>query len=233
MFQLGAFRRNCRKCSRPLVKASRGYIDANSTARFEESLESRSDPPECHRSRLAESLTWGSRANSIAATVTIFLSRSLETIVQGLFDAQFIDDSDLAQKLVWILGLPHFHHHEKRSVTKTASSISLSKQGLHPSPSFVMSNLARRGSSSSLSDQRRSTPLARFSLDDEPDNGQEMSATRLIGKSSSHDMALPEQEEASSAHQPSAKVGKERFAVQTKCPLLLGLQHEVAEKTQP
>jgi hypothetical protein len=79
---------------------------------------------------------------------------SLETIVQGLFDARYIEDSDLAQKLVCILGLPHFHHHEKRSVTKTASSISLTKQGaLHPSPSFVMSNL-KRGQSSSPSANR-------------------------------------------------------------------------------
>ena len=68
-----------------------------------------------------------------------------ETIVQALTDAQYIDDAAVAQKLSWILGLPHFHHHEKRSVTKTASSISLSKQGLHPSPSFVINSLSRRG----------------------------------------------------------------------------------------
>lgn len=67
-------------------------------------------------------------------------------IVQGLIDKGYIDDVDNAQKLSWILGLPHFHHHEKRSVTKTASSISLSKQGLHTSSSFVISNLSRRGS---------------------------------------------------------------------------------------
>jgi hypothetical protein len=69
----------------------------------------------------------------------------LETIVQALVDAQYILDSSNAEKLSWILGLPHFHHHEKRSVTKTASSISLTKQGLHPSPSFVINNLTRRG----------------------------------------------------------------------------------------
>ncbi len=58
-------------------------------------------------------------------------------------DAEYFQDSNYAQKLVWILGLPHFHHHEKRSVMKTASSVSLSRQGLHPSPSSVMIN--RRG----------------------------------------------------------------------------------------
>jgi hypothetical protein len=60
-------------------------------------------------------------------------------------DSNYFQDYTYAQKLGWILGLPHFHHHEKRGVTKTASSVSLSKQGLHPSPSFVMNNLTRRG----------------------------------------------------------------------------------------
>ncbi len=69
----------------------------------------------------------------------------LDTIVQSLIDSEYFHDSNYAQKLVWILGLPHFHHHEKRSVTKTASSLSLSKQGLHPSPSFVINNLIRHG----------------------------------------------------------------------------------------
>jgi hypothetical protein len=69
----------------------------------------------------------------------------LETIVQALIDAKYISDETNAQKLSRILGLPHFHHHEKRSVTKTASSISLSKQGLHQSPSFIINNLLRPG----------------------------------------------------------------------------------------
>jgi hypothetical protein len=69
----------------------------------------------------------------------------LEILVQALTDAGYINNMDDAQKLNCILGLPHFHHHEKRSVTKTASSISLSKQGLHPSPSFIINNLSRRG----------------------------------------------------------------------------------------
>src|SRR5271163_3129181 len=69
----------------------------------------------------------------------------LEIVVQALTDAHHIDNEDYAQKLNWILGLPHFHHHEKRSVTKTASSLSLSRQGLHPSPSLIMNNLNRRG----------------------------------------------------------------------------------------
>jgi len=60
-------------------------------------------------------------------------------------DSNYFQDNTYAQKLGWILGLPHFHHHEKRSVTKTASSVSLSKQGLHPSPSIAMINLTRRG----------------------------------------------------------------------------------------
>ena len=66
-------------------------------------------------------------------------------MIQGLLDAQYLDDTIIAQKLLWILNLPHFHHHEKRSVTKTASSISLTKQGMHPSASFVMNSLSRRG----------------------------------------------------------------------------------------
>ncbi|CAF0827165.1 unnamed protein product [Adineta steineri] len=63
-----------------------------------------------------------------------------QAIVQSLDDSKYIENSSYAQKLVCILGLPHFHHYEKRSVTKTASSVSLSKQGLHPSPSFIINN---------------------------------------------------------------------------------------------
>ncbi|CAF4408175.1 unnamed protein product, partial [Adineta steineri] len=63
-----------------------------------------------------------------------------QAIVQSLADSKYIENSSYAQKLVCILGLPHFHHYEKRSVTKTASSVSLSKQGLHPSPSFIINN---------------------------------------------------------------------------------------------
>jgi len=74
-----------------------------------------------------------------------FLFIYLEIIVQALIDAKYIADETNAQKLSRILGLPHFHHHEKRSVTKTASSISLSKQGLHQSPSFIINNLSRPG----------------------------------------------------------------------------------------
>ncbi|CAF2809048.1 unnamed protein product [Rotaria sp. Silwood2] len=67
-----------------------------------------------------------------------------QTIAQSLLDSNYFDNPTYAQKLVCILGLPHFHHYEKRSATKTASSINLSKQGLHPSASFVMNNLNRR-----------------------------------------------------------------------------------------
>jgi hypothetical protein len=70
---------------------------------------------------------------------------SLETIAQSLIDKKYFQDTIYAEKLVLILGLPHFHHHEKRSVTKTASSISLSKQGTNPSPSFIGVNSTRRG----------------------------------------------------------------------------------------
>ena len=66
-------------------------------------------------------------------------------MVQALTDARYITRFADAQKLSGILGLPHFHHHEKRGVTKTASSVSLSKQGLHPSASFVINSLSRRG----------------------------------------------------------------------------------------
>ncbi len=81
--------------------------------------------------------------NDFSKNLLVFFS--LELIVQALTDAHYIDNVDDAQKLNWILGLPHFHHHEKRSVTKTASSISLTKQGIHPSPSFIINSLSRRG----------------------------------------------------------------------------------------
>ncbi|CAF3242289.1 unnamed protein product [Rotaria socialis] len=110
-----------------------------------------------------------------------------QTMVQALIDANYIDDVDNAQKLLRILGLPHFHHHEKRSVMKTASSVSLTKQqGLHPSPSFVINHLSKR--------------------EDETDMMQDMSAPHLISKPSSHDMALDELDETNTAAvTPSAK----------------------------
>jgi hypothetical protein len=134
----------------------------------------------------------------------VFFNRKLfdlELIVQALLDAQYLDDTAHAQKLSCILGLPHFHHHEKRSVTKTASSISLSKQGLHPSPSFVINNLIRRGWNSFL-------PLVLFSIvliDDDSDTTQEMSAPRLVSKPSSHDL-IPTEHEETTIPAPSAKV---------------------------
>jgi hypothetical protein len=128
----------------------------------------------------------------------------LELIVQSLVDAKYIDNSDYAQKLSWILGLPHFHHHEKRSVTKTASSISLSKQGLHPSPSFIINNLSRRGMNSFFFNSYHSISL----IDDDSDHTQDMSALRLVSKPSTHDMlsSSAEREETSSITHPSAKV---------------------------
>ncbi|UJR30669.1 hypothetical protein I4U23_018193 [Adineta vaga] len=113
------------------------------------------------------------------------LSQISQTIVQALIDAQYIDDTSNAQKLSRILGLPHFHHHEKRSVTKTASSISLTKQGLHPSPSFVINNLLRR--------------------DDESDTTQDMSAPQLINSKPSSQDILAERDDSNSATPPSAK----------------------------
>ncbi|CAF2512655.1 unnamed protein product [Rotaria sp. Silwood2] len=108
-----------------------------------------------------------------------------QTIAQALIDSNYLDDVDKAQKVACILGLPHFHHHEKRSVMKTASSVSLSKQSLHPSPSFVINHLLRR--------------------DDEIDNSQDMSAPHLISKPSTHDMTLTEHNETNGATVPSAK----------------------------
>ncbi|CAM4747455.1 unnamed protein product [Rotaria magnacalcarata] len=115
------------------------------------------------------------------------LANLSQTMVQALIDANYIDDVDNAQKLLRILGLPHFHHHEKRSVMKTASSVSLTKQqGIHPSPSFVINHLSRR--------------------DDEIDMMQDMSAPHLISKPSSHDIALDELDETNTAVvTPSAK----------------------------
>jgi hypothetical protein len=126
-----------------------------------------------------------------------------ELIVQSLIDAKYIDDSENAQKLSWILGLPHFHHHEKRSVTKTASSISLSKQGLHPSPSFIINNLSRRGMNSIIV---FNSYHSIYPIDDDSDHTQDMSAPRLITKPSSHDMLSLDREETSSVTHPSAKV---------------------------
>ncbi|CAF0929588.1 unnamed protein product [Rotaria sordida] len=108
-----------------------------------------------------------------------------QTIGQALIDSNYIDDVDKAQKIVWILGLPHFHHHEKRSVMKTASSVSLSKQGLHQSPSFIINHLSRR--------------------DDEVDNAQDMSALHLISKPSTQDMLLAEHSETNGTPERSAK----------------------------
>ncbi|UJR15917.1 hypothetical protein I4U23_002838 [Adineta vaga] len=106
-----------------------------------------------------------------------------QTIVQSMIEANYFQNSAHAQKLVWILGLPHFHHHEKRSVTKTASSVSISKQGLHPSPSFVINN-------------------NHYRQGDET----EMSASHLIGKpSNSTDLMAADQEDTHSLSQPSSK----------------------------
>ncbi|CAF0933984.1 unnamed protein product [Didymodactylos carnosus] len=76
-------------------------------------------------------------------TVSDF-SNLAQAIAQALVDNQYLDDLTKAQKLTWILGLPHFHHHEKRSVTKTASSVSLSRTGLQPTNSITMTNLVGR-----------------------------------------------------------------------------------------
>lgn len=125
-------------------------------------------------------------------------------MIQGLIDAQYLDDPLIAQKLLWILNLPHFHHHEKRSVMKTASSISLTKQGIHQSASFVMNNLSRRGQLK----RKIETFFKCFLLeDDESDQTQEMTAIRLISKPSSADMTLNEQEESGgTSNTPTAKV---------------------------
>lgn len=78
-----------------------------------------------------------------------------ESIVQALYEKNYISDPEAASKLIGILGLPHFHHHEKRSVTKNASAISLTKQGLHPSASFIINNLNRRGSNESCAKKNK------------------------------------------------------------------------------
>lgn len=75
---------------------------------------------------------------------------------------KFFTDGNDAQRLVTILGLPHFHHHEKHSVTKTASAISLSKQGLHPSASFLVQNPLRRGSSHPFTSIQHSSSASLF-----------------------------------------------------------------------
>ncbi|CAF3407654.1 unnamed protein product [Rotaria socialis] len=51
-----------------------------------------------------------------------------QIISQSLLDSDYFDNIGAAERLLYILGLPHFHHYEKRSVTKNASTVSLSKQ---------------------------------------------------------------------------------------------------------
>ncbi|CAF4570375.1 unnamed protein product [Rotaria sp. Silwood1] len=105
-----------------------------------------------------------------------------QTITQSLLDSNYFDNPTYAQKLVCILGLPHFHHYEKRSATKTASSINLSKQGLHPSASFIMNNLNRR------------------------DEERDRSESSLATKPQTSSVATPiEQEETTNATQPTPK----------------------------
>jgi hypothetical protein len=129
----------------------------------------------------------------------------LETIAQSLIDAEYFDDSAYAQKLVWILGLPHFHHHEKRSVTKTASSVSLSKQGLPQGSNLFINNLNRRGSNIIFCFLVSSFLLF---IDDE----SVISALRLNNKpSESQDMTPGERDETSSMTQSTAKVKKENL----------------------
>ncbi|CAF1623715.1 unnamed protein product, partial [Rotaria magnacalcarata] len=67
-----------------------------------------------------------------------------QIISQSLLDSDYFDNIEVAERLLYILGLPHFHHYEKRSVTKNASSVYLSKQGVISSSTFVMNNLNRR-----------------------------------------------------------------------------------------
>ncbi|CAF1157492.1 unnamed protein product, partial [Didymodactylos carnosus] len=73
-----------------------------------------------------------------------------QTVAQALMDKEYFTDVSNAQKLARILTLPHFHHHEKRSVTKTASAVSLAKSSglIHASTSFVIHS--KKGSSESL-----------------------------------------------------------------------------------
>ncbi|CAF1474126.1 unnamed protein product [Adineta ricciae] len=106
-----------------------------------------------------------------------------QAIVQSMIEKNYFQSTAHAQKLVWILGLPHFHHHEKRSVTKTASSVSLSRQGLHPSPSFVINNNLNR-----------------------PGDDAEVLATRSTGKpSGSADLTPADQEDTNSLSPSSPK----------------------------
>ncbi|CAF0778311.1 unnamed protein product [Rotaria sordida] len=105
-----------------------------------------------------------------------------QTIAQSLLDSNYFGNPIDAQKLVCILGLPHFHHYEKRTATKTASSINLSKQGLQPSPSFVMNTLNPR--------------------DDEYDRSE---PGLLTIQSNSPAMTPTDQEDTTSVTQPTSK----------------------------
>ena len=52
-----------------------------------------------------------------------------ESMSQSLMEKHFFSNENDQQKLNWILSLPHFHHHEKSSVTKNVSSVSLTRLG--------------------------------------------------------------------------------------------------------
>lgn len=64
----------------------------------------------------------------------------LETVVQSLVDSGNLKDSSDAQKLLRILTLPHFHHHEKQSVVKPSSSINTSGINLHQNPTIIVTD---------------------------------------------------------------------------------------------
>ena len=140
-----------------------------------------------------------------------------ETIGQALITENYFPDAKDAQKLVTILGLPHFHHHEKHSVTKTASAISLSKQGLPASASFLLNHPLRRGSS--LSFHTLHSFLS--SIDDESN----VSGTRLVDllEGSTH---LSQATSGKVSRRSSLFPLRENFAD------LSGVQHQVATQIE-
>ena len=61
-------------------------------------------------------------------------------MVQSLVDSGDLKDSSDAQKLLRVLALPHFHHHEKQSVVKPSSSINTSGINLHQNPTIIITD---------------------------------------------------------------------------------------------
>lgn len=106
-------------------------------------------------------------------------------MVQSLVDAGNLKDSSNAQKLLRILDLPHFHHHEKQSVVKPVSSIKTSGINLHQTPMIIINDDADQTGSRDLQadDLTRSEMLINHSRDPTEMTVAEREETRSLSQS--------------------------------------------------